>query len=110
MKGSMKDHAVEFGFKGRSDGFGVVPDAVNTDIDFAQGGGTGRQIERDDVCVIVVFQVLPVDFKKPLVAAEDIIEGLQFLSFFTEQRFDLSFQGGPVFQCKTLGFEEETNF
>ena len=110
MKGSMKDHAVEFGFKGRSDGFGVVTDAVNTDINLTDSGGTGRQIERDDVCVIVVFQVLPVDFKKPLVAAEDIIEGLQFLSFFTEQRFDLSFQGGPVFQCKTLGFEEETNF
>lgn len=106
----MKDHAVEFGFEGSAKCLGVVPYTINADIDLSQGGRAGRQVEGDDIGVIVVLQVLAVDVEESLVAAENIIEGLQFLTFFTEQAFDLGFQSIPVFQCKALGFEEETNF
>ncbi len=106
----MKDYAVEFGFKGSSVSLGIVPDTVDADIDFPKSSGSGRQIESDDVCVIVMLQVLAVNPEQSIVAAEDIIEGLQFFSFLPEQGCDLCFKVRPFFQGKTLGFEEETNF
>ena len=110
MQGAMEDHPVQFGFDTGTQGLGIILYPVNTDINFANGGRAGRQVECDDVRIIIMLQVLPVNFKEAIVGTEDIIERLKRLPFFFKKGFNTEFQRLAVFQRKPIGFEEETNF
>ena len=94
----MEDHPVQFGFDAGTQGLGIILYPINTDIDFANGGRAGREVECDDIRIIIVLQVLPVDFKETFVGTENIVEGLQRLPFFFKKGFNTDFQCLPVFQ------------
>ncbi len=98
MQGAMEDYPVQFGFDAGAQGAGIVFYAVDADIDFANGSRAGREVECDDICIIIMLQVLPVDFKEALIGTEDIVEGLQRLPFFLKKAFNTNLQCAAVFQ------------
>ena len=94
----MEDHPVQFGFDAGAKGAGIIFYPVDADIDFTNGGWAGRKVKCDNVRIIIVLQVLTVDFKEALIGTENIVEGLQRLLFLFKNGFDKGFQCCAVFQ------------
>lgn len=76
---------------------GIILNPVRTDKDFSIDRlPLVRQIESDDICVVIVFQEPAVDIKQVLVGAEDIVYAFQFLSLLLQYAFNVRFQRAPV--------------
>ncbi len=75
----MEDHSMKFRLDGGSDLFCIIPDAVSTDVDLSGYFIRLGQIECDDVGVVIVLKKVSVDFKKPRIRAEDVIDRVDFL-------------------------------
>ena len=75
----MEDNTMELSVKRLSKRSRIFLDAVNTDVEFCfKGCLTGRRkIKGDDVCIIIMLQVIAVDPEQMLIAAKNNIERTQ---------------------------------
>ena len=83
MKGPMKDYPKQFGLKCDTMDFSVFTDTVKADVNLPHFGSflTSAQIKSDDVCVEVVFKILPVYFEKVFIATKNIGQGFKLFFF-----------------------------
>jgi KaiC/GvpD/RAD55 family RecA-like ATPase len=68
---TMDHHPMQFLRKGRGELLSVVTDPGNGDVKFSLQSLWSGVIEGDDVRVIVVFEMGPIELKQVFVAAED---------------------------------------
>lgn len=75
MKDSVKNDPVKLLFEANSQIPGIIPNPVNTYVDFGQYEATSwfRKIKSDYIGVIIMFQVIPIDLEQILVGAKHII-------------------------------------
>ncbi len=67
-------------------GLSVIPNPVNAYIHFPLNRHLlGGQLKCDNICVIIMLQILPVDLQQLLVCAENIIETLQAFLLFVKK-------------------------
>ena len=83
----MDDDAVEFFFIGGGLLFGVGSDCVETDEEVARNGVFVTHhffvfaiVEGDNVCIVVMLEILSVDFQYLFVVAEDVGYAAHFLA------------------------------
>ena len=70
----MDDGTVEFLVVGSVEGFGISLHRVETDKQVAGDLIAARVIERDDIRIIIMLEVLAVYFQNLLVGAEDVAD------------------------------------
>ena len=85
----MKDHPMKLPFKSVVKLMGIVLYPVNTDIDFGvyRVAGAGKT-KSDDIRIIIMLQVLPVNFQEIVIGAEDVVNLAQLFSLFFEEGGD----------------------
>jgi hypothetical protein len=87
MQRPVKDYSQKLLPDRNPQGFGVVTDPVDTDINLAfdaQGIRLIAQLKGDDIGIIVVLQEILVDPKEIFVGAKDILEGSKGPPFLLE--------------------------
>lgn len=78
----------------------ICGDCVDADVDVARDDVAGGVVEGDDVGVVVVLQILIVDFKNLFVAAEDVV-------YFADASFVVAGNGfNPLGNCFFIYFGE----
>ena len=82
----MEDHPMQLLLYGTAKFPGILPNPINTNINFRRYRMTGiGKIKGDDIGVVVVLQVGFVDFQQGLVGTKDIFHCCKGLPFLPEQ-------------------------
>ena len=85
----MEDHPVKFLSKGRVKLMGIIPNPINTNVDLSVYRLSRiRKAESDDIRIIIVLQVLPVNFQEIVIGTKYVVEVAQGFSFFFEDSGD----------------------
>ena len=99
----MEDHPVQFLRKRTPECRRIIPNPVDTDIDFPADGLTRiRQREGDNIRIKVVLKELPVNFQQILVGTEDIVQLCEGFLFPPEKRDNKLLQACPLLQGNGL--------
>ena len=87
MEDAVDDGTVEFLVVGSVEGFGISLHRVETDKQVAGDLIAARIIERDDICIIIMLEVLAVYFQNLLVGAEDVADIADLLPYVAATSF-----------------------
>ena len=82
MKSPVEDYPMEFPFNGSVKLLSIVPHPVNTYVDFCVYRFTGvREVESDDICIIIMLQVLPINFQQVVIGTKYVVDLSQLFLF-----------------------------
>ena len=93
----MKDDPVQFAFETLVVVVGIVSHSINADVNFPRDGcSVLRQIKGDDIGIIIVVQVVPVDFQQVIIAAEYKVERIKWFFLLLKEPLDKAFTLGSM--------------
>lgn len=81
----MENDPMQFRSKGYALGFGVIADPVQAYVDFSCEETGFGQVKCDDICIVVVFEILAIDLQNSFVRAKNVIHRIDPLLFFFEE-------------------------
>ena len=102
MEDAVDDGTVEFLVVGSVEGFGISLHRVETDKQVAGDLIAARIIERDDIRIIIMLEVLAVYFQNLLVGAEDVADIADLLTV-CGGNFLYPVADRSLFDCRKLG-------
>lgn len=91
MQGAVKNNPQHFTVVTGAQGGGIVFNPVCTDVHFGSNAFALAQVERNDIRVIIMLQVIAVYLEQVIIGAKNIADFTEQLFFLFKQGFDESF-------------------